>query len=62
LLTAIVIALIAAAASALTFLCLNNWQGDRYLCQDCQFNSPDLCLKPERGHAVECTAYLPEQQ
>jgi len=29
----------------------------KYLCDDCRFNNPELCLKTARPKAVECTAY-----
>jgi hypothetical protein len=28
-----------------------------YLCDDCRFNNPEDCLKPERPKAVICTSY-----
>lgn len=29
----------------------------KYLCEDCRFNNPEDCLKPERPKAVVCTSY-----
>jgi hypothetical protein len=30
---------------------------EKYLCDDCRFNSPDRCFKAVRPFAVDCTAY-----
>ena len=29
----------------------------KFLCDDCRFNSPELCEKKVRPTAVDCTAY-----
>ncbi|HEY9867735.1 MAG TPA: hypothetical protein V6D08_00890 [Candidatus Obscuribacterales bacterium] len=54
---ALILVVVAAAAAALTIDAALHWQGERYLCDDCRFNDPELCLKPERPTAVSCTAY-----
>jgi len=28
-----------------------------FLCGDCRFNDPDMCLKTERPYALDCTSY-----
>jgi len=30
---------------------------EKFLCDDCRFNSPELCQKKVRPQAVDCTAY-----
>jgi len=30
---------------------------EEFLCGDCRFNDPELCLKPERPRALLCTSY-----
>lgn len=49
--------LCALVAAALSFLAAWNWEGGRYLCDNCRFNNPDSCHKPERPSAVICKAY-----
>jgi len=45
-------------ASYLALRFLKESPGEKaYLCQDCRFNRADLCLKPERPEALECTSY-----
>jgi hypothetical protein len=56
---AFILAAVAAGAAAMTVEAAWHWQGERYLCDDCRFNDPELCLKPERPTANSCTAYRP---
>lgn len=49
--------LCALIATAITLLSAWNWKGGRYLCENCKFNSPDLCHKSERPKAIMCKAY-----
>lgn len=49
--------LLTASTCALSWIALKNWKGAEYLCDDCAFNEPELCLKPERPNAISCTAY-----
>ncbi|MBX9877719.1 MAG: hypothetical protein K2Y22_04610 [Candidatus Obscuribacterales bacterium] len=58
----IMLAIIAIAALVVTFVAVKQYRGERYLCDDCQFNSPEKCHKKERPQAVECYAYLPEEK
>ncbi len=30
---------------------------EEFLCGDCRFNDPELCLKVERPRAILCTSY-----
>ena len=46
------------AAASLTIYASKLWQGDRYLCDDCSYNNPESCTKPERPSAFSCTAYV----
>jgi hypothetical protein len=47
---------------ALTIVQILRYRGDQeYLCGDCRFNSPELCLKSERPKALDCTGYRPRQ-
>lgn len=42
------------------FLSLRNASlspADRYLCDTCKFNAPDLCKRSERPKALVCEAY-----
>lgn len=48
---------IAVLALAMTIYAASQWRGDRYLCDTCKYNSDELCQKPERPRAVECTAF-----
>jgi len=48
---------IATLTGALTIAEAWRWKGDRYLCDDCRYNSPEKCLKLERGRALSCLAY-----
>jgi hypothetical protein len=48
---------VAIAAAAITLNAARLWRGDRYLCDDCQFNQPELCNKPARPKATICFAY-----
>jgi hypothetical protein len=48
-------------AFALTTFNAKHWLGSKkYLCEDCKYNTPEACLKPERPTALDCTAYRPE--
>lgn len=58
----ILLTAIGLAVSALTVRALVRWQGDRYLCDDCRFNQPEACFKPERPEALVCLAYKPEEK
>jgi hypothetical protein len=53
----LLLGLIIVACAAVTVYATINWKGDRYLCDDCMFNSPDSCHKIERPQAVTCFAY-----
>lgn len=53
----IVLTAVCAAACFLSWQSLKNWKGNRYLCDNCRFNDPEACLKPERPTALDCTAY-----
>ena len=55
----VVLTLVGITAILLTLKATAVWQGDRYLCDDCRYNDPELCLKPERPTAISCTAYRP---
>jgi len=55
----VVLTLVGITAILLTLKAAALWQGDRYLCDDCRFNDPESCLKPERPTAISCTAYRP---
>lgn len=44
-------------ACAVTYIAFKNWKGDRYLCDNCAFNTEALCNKAERPHALDCLAY-----
>lgn len=51
-------AAVAAIAVVLTIFNANRWVGEKkFLCEDCKYNDPEACLKPERPTAVDCTAY-----
>ncbi|MBS1955942.1 MAG: hypothetical protein JST89_17285 [Cyanobacteria bacterium SZAS-4] len=51
-------AAVAAIAVALTIFNAKNWVGKKkFLCEDCKYNNPADCLKPERPTALDCTAY-----
>lgn len=54
---AILLASAGIGACAISWYSLRNWRGDRFLCDDCRFNDPELCKKRERGRALSCTAY-----
>jgi hypothetical protein len=56
-----VVAICIGVASLLSFATIKSFKGDRFLCDDCQFNDPELCLKPERPKALECMAYQPRE-
>lgn len=50
---------IGAAALAIYNGC--NWIGqERFLCDDCRFNSDRSCVKPERPTAIRCISYRPD--
>lgn len=52
--------LIVAAAITLSLIYLNHSRGSRaFLCEDCRFNTAELCLKSERPRAIDCTSYRP---
>lgn len=53
-----VLILVGAAALALTHSAAVRWKGQRYLCDDCKFNDPELCRRAERPKALTCTAYI----
>jgi hypothetical protein len=59
---ALVLMLVGVSAVLLTLKASGQWQGDRYLCDDCRFNDPESCLKPERPRAMSCTAYRPRDR
>ncbi len=59
---AFILTLVGAAALALTLAVAARWKGDRYLCDDCRFNDPELCHRAARPKALTCTAYLPVQK
>ena len=46
-----------AGACGVTYIAFKNWKGDRYLCDDCAFNTEALCSKTERPCALDCLAY-----
>jgi len=51
-------AAVTAIALALTAYNANHWVGEKkFLCEDCKYNNPEDCLKPERPTALDCTAY-----
>ncbi len=35
---------------------------EEFLCQDCRFNDPELCLKVERPRAILCTSYRNDKE
>ena len=45
------------ALSGFTMLMLKYWKGDRFLCDNCRFNQPELCFKAERPTALICHSY-----
>ncbi|MBS2007107.1 MAG: hypothetical protein JST01_08700 [Cyanobacteria bacterium SZAS TMP-1] len=52
------VAVIAGAALALSFVCINNRRGGGdYLCSDCRFNADKDCLKVGRPQVMVCTSY-----
>lgn len=52
------VALALSVASAVTLYSAFNRPGKgRYLCEDCRFNEPGMCLKAERPRALACTSY-----
>ncbi|HEY9772570.1 MAG TPA: hypothetical protein V6C81_02045 [Planktothrix sp.] len=54
----LVIILAGVATAAFTIYVAATSKGSGiYLCQDCKFNNPVDCLKPERPHATICTSY-----
>jgi len=54
---------VAAAALAITAFNAKHWIGaQKFLCEDCKFNSAEDCLKPERPTALDCTAYRPSKE
>ena len=57
-----VIVAVGVAAVYLTVDAARRWRGDRYLCDNCRFNDPQACLKPERPQAVDCAAYRPVEE
>ncbi len=57
--------LIVLTAITLSLVYLNHSRGSRaFLCEDCRFNTAELCLKTERPMAIDCTSYrpVPEQK
>lgn len=50
-------AICVAAAWAVTMIAMQNWRGDKYLCDDCIFNNDNDCHKSERPQALKCTVY-----
>ncbi len=46
-----------AVCAWLSFVSMKNWQGDRYLCDDCVFNNSEDCHKAERPRALQCGVY-----
>lgn len=49
---------VAAIAVVLTIFNAKHWIGEKkYLCDDCKYNNPEACIKPERPTALDCTAY-----
>jgi len=53
---------IAAFVTGLTIVAIRNRKGaGNYLCDDCKFNDPNMCLKSERPRALICTAYRTKQ-
>lgn len=54
--------LVAILALVVTIIAVNQYKGEKYLCDNCQFNSPEKCQKKERPKAVECYAYLREEK
>ena len=47
----------AVVACALSVYATRKWQGDKYLCDTCRFNTATLCLKSERPKALQCAAF-----
>ena len=45
------------AAVLTVYTALTRQQSSGYLCDDCKFNDPEKCKKPERPHAIICTSY-----
>ena len=41
----------------MTVVAFKAWKGDKYLCDDCKYNDPEKCQKPERPTATDCAAY-----
>lgn len=41
----------------LTVIAMKAWQGDKYLCDTCQYNDAESCKKTERPQAIECMAF-----
>lgn len=58
----ILLIIIALAALLVTWVAIHQYRGERYLCDDCQFNSPEKCHKKERPQAVQCYAYIPKDK
>ena len=44
-------------AIGFTIYVIRLWPGDQYLCDNCCFNDPKCCFKPERPNALICFAY-----
>lgn len=52
--------LIVLSAVALSLVYINHSRGSKaFLCEDCRFNTAELCLKSERPRAIDCTSYRP---
>ncbi|MBI2811338.1 MAG: hypothetical protein HYX67_10980 [Candidatus Melainabacteria bacterium] len=52
---------VAVTALALTVFNARHWIGEKkFLCEDCKYNNPNDCAKPERPTALDCTAYRPK--
>jgi hypothetical protein len=58
-----ILAIVGAGTAALTvYTAINRRNEGAYLCDDCKFNDPESCLKPERPKALLCTSYRKKQK
>jgi hypothetical protein len=56
--TQVLVLVIGGALTAMTiYTAATRRSGGKYLCDDCRFNSPENCQKPERPRALVCTSY-----
>ena len=57
-----VLVIVALCALYITWVAIQQYKGERYLCDDCQFNSAEKCHKKERPFAIQCYAYMKQKQ